>query len=141
MFLMHRRQHRGASRMCRFDNDIWMVNDKQESSGRSVNGSGGESPHVFASCRHPEARVADGELRDDVIPLANEVHDLCAKGALVERNSFSSAINPQLGLNAVHENKVYHSRLGCRVLTNPHVLELVKSVKRGAHSSCAECAR
>jgi hypothetical protein len=51
----------------------------------------------------PKSRVADGELGDDVISFAYEMKRGRAERSFVERDCFTSFLDPELGLDARHE--------------------------------------
>src|SRR5262249_3443249 len=73
---------------------------------RPANRTRAEPPRVRASRCHPERRLADSELGDDVVPLADPVQDSRSERFGVERDGLASAINPQLRLDTCHSPTV-----------------------------------
>ena len=60
-------------------------------------------PRTARSTRgHPERRVPDRQLRNNLVALAYPVKDPRAESCLIERDSRSSPINPQFRLDARH---------------------------------------
>ena len=57
------------------------------------------------ACRgDPERGVADGQLGDEVLAIADAVQHGGAEGGLVERDGLGTAIDPQFGLDGGHGN-------------------------------------
>src|SRR5262249_58227429 len=61
-----------------------------------------EALHGRRSRSHPEGRLSDTELCDDVVAVAHTMNDGCAKSGLVEGHRFAGVFDPQLGLHARH---------------------------------------
>jgi hypothetical protein len=57
------------------DDRLGVVDDEQCAAGRAVDRARAEAFHRRGARRHPERRVGDGKLGDDVISLANAVRD------------------------------------------------------------------
>lgn len=92
------------------DDVIGVVDDKQSSARRAGHGLGAEALHARVRCGDPERRVADGQLRDDLIAVAHQVRDLRPERRLIEGNGCARALDPQLGLDARHPSEAKHVR-------------------------------
>jgi hypothetical protein len=54
----------------------------------------------------PEGCIADAELRDDLVALADEMQDGRAEGGGVEGKRFARVLDPQLRLDARHRGSL-----------------------------------
>jgi hypothetical protein len=61
-----------------------------------------EPPHARRCSCHPKRCVANGELRDDVVSVADTVNDACAERGFVERDGFARSVDPQFRLDTRH---------------------------------------
>jgi len=81
---------------------VRVIGHQQRPARRAADRMRAEPPRVRASRCHPERRLADSELGDDVVPLPDTVQDTRTERFRVERDGLASAINPQLWLDACH---------------------------------------
>jgi hypothetical protein len=102
VFLLDRRLALSPSGDGVSEHRVWIVNHEQHSARRAPDGSRDQAPGVRPGGRDPERRVADGELGDDVISLADAVQHPGAERGLVERESRHAPADPQLRLNGRH---------------------------------------
>lgn len=79
-----------------------VVDDQQRTAGCAPDRVGAEAPHVWRGGRQPECGVADRELRDDVVGLADRVQDNGIERRLVKLNCGTGAIDPELRLDSSH---------------------------------------
>ena len=82
---------------------VWIVDLEKYSARRPADRSRDQALGARPCSRDPERRVADGELGDDVIALADAVQHSGAERGLVERESHQAAVDPELGLNGCHD--------------------------------------
>ena len=59
----------------------------------------GSPLHSCGRCGHPGRGLADAELRDDVITVADAMKDSCAERGLVEGDGFAWTLNPELRMD------------------------------------------
>jgi hypothetical protein len=86
----------------------------------AVHRLGAEALHGRIRRRDPECGTANAQLRHDLVPGADLVHNGCAKRGLIEGDCRTSAINPQLRLNARHRGRGWLAGLGtCSGLLRP----------------------
>ena len=81
---------------------VWIVDHEEYSARRAADGSRDQALGARPGSRDPERRVADGELGDDVISLADAVQHPGAERGLVEREGRHAPVDPELGLNGCH---------------------------------------
>src|SRR5215468_7444511 len=84
------------------DDRLGVVDDEQCATGRTVDRARTEAFHRRRAGCEPEGRFADGELGDNVVPVADAMQDGCAESGLVEGDRFSWSVNPKLRLDAAH---------------------------------------
>jgi len=84
------------------NNRIRVIDDKKYSAGRSTDRGRAETLQARTRRRYPERGVANGELGDNVVALANAVEHNGRKRQFVERDGGCRAIDPKLRLNAHH---------------------------------------
>src|SRR5262245_39889576 len=77
---------------------IRIFNQQQGPASRAADRPGAEPWPVRSARCNPESRVPDRQLRDDLIAFAYPVKDSRAESLLVERDSRSGSIDPQLRL-------------------------------------------
>jgi len=90
----HRGRFRRASGDRLADDAVGVFGHEQRSAGRAIDCAGAEPFHGRGRCRHPERCVADAELRDDVVPLADTVKDGGGECCFVERDRFTWGLDP-----------------------------------------------
>jgi hypothetical protein len=81
---------------------VRIVDHDERPAGRAIDLARAEPLHRGRCRRNPERRLADGELRDDVVSIADAMNDRRAERGSVERDRIARAIDPQLGLHARH---------------------------------------
>src|SRR5262245_49036889 len=84
------------------EDGVGVFDHEQCPAGRAVDRARTETFHGRRDRSDPERRVADTELRDDVIAVADTMKDACAKRCLVVGQRLARAVDPQLRLDARH---------------------------------------
>jgi hypothetical protein len=84
------------------DDALGVFDHDQRSAGRAIDCARAEALHDHGRCRHLERCLADTELRDDVVPLADTVKDAGAECGFVERDRFTRGLDLQLRLDTRH---------------------------------------
>src|SRR6266487_3434021 len=102
VLVAHRRRFRRAGGYRPPDNRVGVCDHEQRPTGRAVDRARAETLHCRRGRSHPERRLADTELRDDVVVVAHTMKDGCAKRGLVEGQRLAGTLDPQLGLDARH---------------------------------------
>src|SRR6266516_1082498 len=102
VLVAHRGRFRRASADRLPDDPLRVIDHEQRSAGRPIDCARAEPLHGRGRCRHPERCVADPELYDDIVPLADTVKNGCAECCFVERYRFTRGLDPQLRLDTRH---------------------------------------
>jgi hypothetical protein len=94
---------RGGTSVHRPVENSFGVTDHQENpAGGPADRQRAEAVPVRPGRSHPERRTLDGELGNDVVSFTNAVKDARAERGLIESNSRTSSIQPQLRLYSSH---------------------------------------
>src|SRR5215469_4603437 len=104
VFIAGRRGHGGAGGAGGADHGVWVAGDQQGTAGAAADRRRAEPAAPRVGVRHPEVRVADGQLRDDVLAFPGLVNDRRAEGGLVEGDRPGGPVDPQFGLDAGHRD-------------------------------------
>jgi hypothetical protein len=96
----------GARPDCPLYHGVGVIGHQQGPAGRAADRAWAEPSPVRAGRCHPERRLADSELRDDVVPVAGLVQQARAERGRVERNGLAGPVNPQLWLDTRHSPTV-----------------------------------
>ncbi len=102
MLVANPRSHDCASRRCLLDDAIWVLDHKQCPARRPPDRLRAEAVHARVCRYHPEQRLANRELHDDVISIPYSMKHPGIERRHVERDSGARAVNPQLRLNPAH---------------------------------------
>ncbi len=81
---------------------VGVIGHQQGPARRATYRARAESSAVRPGRCHPERRLADGKLRDDVIALPGLVKDACPERVRVESDGLASTLDPQLRLDTRH---------------------------------------
>ena len=92
----------GTRAHCPVKHDTGVIDHQQGPARRAADRLRAEAAAARPGRCHPEGCIANGQLRDDIVSLADAVQNSCAKRHLVERNRRTGAVEPQLRLDIHH---------------------------------------
>jgi hypothetical protein len=94
----------GADRIC--EDRVGVIDDQQGPARRAADRLRAEALHARRRRPDPEDGVAHGQLRDELVSLADAVKNARTKRRLVERDSGACTVDPQLRLDARHRRRL-----------------------------------
>lgn len=123
VLVLHRRLCSSARCQRHPHHRVRIVHDEQRPARPATDRPGAEATHARRWRANPERSIADPELGDDVITVADAVQDPSAERRPVEVHRLGGRLNPQLRLNAHHDRN-------CARRPSPQVLATARS-RRG----------
>ena len=116
---------------------VGIIGHQQGPARRAADRARAEPPAARPGRCHPECRLADGQLRDDVIALSYAVQDARPERVRVERDGLASTLDPQLRLDTRHPPTV--AAHGGQRRADTAAGRIVRSVRGRSEPPCRGC--
>jgi hypothetical protein len=102
MLVADLRDHDRPRRSRLADNRVRVIDHKEGPARRAADRVRAEPPRARVGRYHPEDRVANRELNDDLISIPDAMKHLRVERGRIERDCGARTVNPQLRLNLHH---------------------------------------